>query len=101
MPAPAAVLRAARLRTATLLRAEQALARLRRRRLLQVVLAAWREPVWRGRRQLQRQLNVLRYRVATRRAAAGRLAAAFAAWLAARVPPPPGLAPPWPRQAFQ
>jgi len=91
--------RATRLRVATVSRAEAALDRLRRRELLHRTLQAWREPAWRGRRELRRALNVVQFRQATRFAESHAIRACFAAWARLWPERPPGLsvAPAWPQ----
>jgi len=54
-------------------------------RLKSSLVAAWRETTWRGRRFLQRRLNMLGFRVATDRARRVLLAKCVAAWCASRV----------------
>lgn len=86
--------RAARLRLATLSRADATLTRVRQWQLLWHVLRIWYEPMQRSRQALQRRLNILCYRLAMAVQTRRRLRVAFAAW-ALRPPPgpPPGLPP--------
>ena len=68
------------LRTNLLARAEKATVASAVARLLARCIAAWREPTWRGKKLLQKRMNIMAYRFATARAKNKLLAVVLGAW---------------------
>jgi hypothetical protein len=68
------------LRTNLLVRAEHAISEVAAQKLLIRCLTVWREPVWRGRKLIQKSLNVLSFRAAVAHARRRLLAVVYGAW---------------------
>ena len=68
------------LRTNLLVRAEHAISEVAAKKLLIRCLTVWREPVWRGRKLIQKSLNVLSFRAAVAHARKHLLAVVYGAW---------------------
>ena len=87
------VQRSASARSGLLEKSLRVVARQERLRKLREIFYLWREPAWRGRRSLRRDLNVLSFRAATQLRRRNLVKVVLEAWRAARTffSPVPGL----------